>query len=276
MAETAEPNRHASAVAERPPRSSAGAAEFALRVAYARHFEAAAAVAQCVAQFGTIAPTLLVVFCGGKHDPKLVLEALRGAYGPVPVVGGSAAGAIAAEGFGYSGLELAVLAFADAGITPRPVFNTDLLEGEIEAGRALGARVAAVAEPGALVLLFFDSVATSTPLRLHPASSILDGFHEGLGGKHVELIGGGLLTDMNLSDGWVFVGDEVLKHAAVALVFPPRVHASTVVLHGCRPGQHLHADHPHRGCGGVRAGWRAGAFGDRTNAECFARRSGGA
>ena len=46
---------------------------------------------------------------------------------------------------------------------------------------------------------------------------------------------GGLLTDMNLSDGWVFDGEAVRRHAAVALVFPPVVRAETVVLHGCRP-----------------------------------------
>ncbi len=43
------------------------------------------------------------------------------------------------------------------------------------------------------------------------------------------------MTDLNLSDGWVFDGHGVRKHAAVALVFPPCVRASTIVLHGCRP-----------------------------------------
>ncbi len=206
-----------------------------LGVAYARHFEAATAVAQCVEQLGAKRPTLLLVFCGGKHEPGQVRDALRAVYGDVDVVGGSAAGAISGTGFGYSGLELAILAFFDPAITPRLVLETGLLEGEIEAGRALGAQVATVAEPNALVLLFFDSVATSAPLRLHYASSIVEGFQAGLDGKRVELIGGGLLTDMNLSDGWVFTGRAVRKHAAVALVFPPAVQAGTVVLHGCRP-----------------------------------------
>lgn len=205
------------------------------RVAYARHFEAAAAVEQCIAQFGAIRPRLLLAFCGGKHDPRLVRAALRAAYPGIDVVGGSAAGAIAAGGFGYSGLELVLLAFLDPALTPRLLHTRDLLAGEEAAGRALGARVAEIATDGALVLLFFDSVATGAPLRLHYASSIVDGFQAGLGGKRVELVGGGLLTDMNLSDGWVFAGAEVCKHAATALVFPPGVRAATVVLHGCRP-----------------------------------------
>lgn len=206
-----------------------------LKVSYARHFDAANAVGQCVFQMQHAEPLMLLVFCGGKHDPHAILAALRDVYGSVPIVGGSAAGAIAKAGFGYSGLELVVLAFVDPRVTPRIVVNGGLLDSEVDAGRALGRDVAQVAAQGALVLMFFDSVAVAVPLRLHHASSILDGFHEGLGTSRVELIGGGLLTDMNFSDGWVLDGASVRKHAAVALVFPPAIRAETVVLHGCRP-----------------------------------------
>jgi hypothetical protein len=40
---------------------------------------------------------------------------------------------------------------------------------------------------------------------------------------------------MNLSDGWVFDGRDVAKHAAVAVVFPASVAEETMILHGCRP-----------------------------------------
>ena len=85
------------------------------------------------------------------------------------------------------------------------------------------------------MLLLFDNVARGAPLRLHHASALVDGFHAGLAGKPLTVLGGGLLTDLNFSDAWVFDGDAVCKHAAVALVFPPLVRARTVVLHGCRP-----------------------------------------
>ena len=204
-------------------------------VAYARHHDAAAAVAQCVSTLGAVRPLLLLVFCGGKHDPAVVLDALRAAYDGVPVVGGSAAGAIGCGKLGYSGLELGVVAFETPDAVPRLHVTHDLLAGEAQAGEALAREVAASAAEGAVVLLLFDSVASSSPLRLHHASAIVDGFHAGLGPRQVELIGGGLLTDMNLTDGWVFDGNAVRKHAAVALVFPPAVRAKTVVLHGCRP-----------------------------------------
>ncbi|WP_380066896.1 FIST signal transduction protein [Dankookia sp. GCM10030260] len=180
-------------------------------------------------------PRLLLAFCGGKHDPQAVRAELRRAFGDVPVFGGSAAGAIGRGGFGYSGFELGLIAFLDPEVTPQAVVTRHLLPDEHAAGAELGARVAESAQDGNVVMLFFDSVAAATPLRLHPASSIVDGFHAGFGPRPVCLLGGGLLTDMNLAGGWVFDGDGVVKHAAIALVFPPIVQAETVIMHGCRP-----------------------------------------
>ncbi len=206
-----------------------------VHVAYALHYDTAIVIERCCALLGAIAPVLLLVFCGGKHDPKAALAALRTAYGAVPVVGGSAAGAIGGGELGYSGMEVGIIAFTAPALVPQLHVTRDLLAGEAQAGEALARAVAQQAADDAVVLLFFDSTASTVPLRLHHASAIVDGFHAGLGAKRVNLIGGGLLTDMNLSDGWVFDGEGVSKHSAVALVFPPTVKADTVVMHGCRP-----------------------------------------
>ncbi|WP_165943542.1 FIST signal transduction protein [Roseicella aquatilis] len=204
-------------------------------VAYAKHSDPAAAVRACAVALGSGRPQLLLAFCGGKHDPGALRAALRDVFGPAPVYGGSAAGCIGRGGFGYSGFELGLVAFHDPGTTPEVVVTRGLLEDERAAGAAMGREVSGIAGPGDVVLLLFDSVAVAAPLRLHPASSIVAGFHAGFGDRPVCLLGGGLLTDMNLSGGWVFDGDEVVKHAAVALVFPPCIRAETAVMHGCRP-----------------------------------------
>jgi hypothetical protein len=206
-----------------------------ISVGYAKHSDPATAVRTCVSALGTDRPRMLLAFCGGKHDPHAVRDALRRAFGEVPVFGGSAAGAVGRSGFGYSGFELGLVAFLDPAVTPRPVVTRQLLVDEHAAGAELGAGAAKIAGDGDVVMLFFDSVATSSPLRLHPASSIVDGFHAGFGPRPVCLLGGGLLTDMNLAGGWVFDGEDVVKHAAIALVFPPAVQAETVIMHGCRP-----------------------------------------
>ncbi len=206
-----------------------------VRVAFAKHFDVTVAVARCIELLGAVSPVMLLVFCGGKHDPGSVLAALRDAFGPVCVVGGSAVGAITFDGSGYSGLEIGVMAFLDPATAPSVHVTLDLLHNERAAGRELGRQVAVAAAADAPVFLLFDSVESGSPPKLHFASSIVEGFHDGLGERRVRLTGGGLLTDFNLSDGWVFVGDSVRRHAALALVFPPTLAVETVILHGCRP-----------------------------------------
>ena len=207
-----------------------------VQIACAKHASAETVVAQCRAQLGVAPLRLLLVFCGGKHDPEAILTALRASFGAgTPLVGGSAAGVIWREGLGYSGLELGIAAFAQDDAVPQIIVAGDLRDGERAAGKVLGARIAAVADDHAVVLLLYDSVAASPPLRLHPASDLVAGITDGLAGKPVRLLGGGLLTDMNLTDGWVFHDRAVTKHVAAALVFPAAIVAETAILHGCRP-----------------------------------------
>lgn len=205
-------------------------------VAYGKNSDPAVAVAQCMAALPhDRKPTLVVAFVGGKHAPDAAFQSLRSAFPDIPIVGGSAAGAIARDGFGYGGFELGLVVFHDPATTPTVLVDETLLAGEHQAGAALGARVRAVATPGAPVLLLFDSVASAHPPRLHFASALVDGMNAGLAGAEVTLFGGGLLTDMNLTGAWVFDGQGVTKHAALALVFPAGIAVDTVILHGCRP-----------------------------------------
>ena len=205
------------------------------RTAYSRSWSTPHAVASCIRSIGTAQPSLLVVFCGGKHDPHAVMEGFRNAYPSVPLVGGSAAGVISREGAGYSGLEIGALAIFGAGAAPAVVSVDGLDRGERAAGVRLGQQIAMLAADDAPVFLFYDSVAANDPHRLHHAASVVSGVEAGLGGKPVRLLGAGMLTDLNLNDGWVFDGRTVRKHAAVALVFPPAVTVETTLVHGCRP-----------------------------------------
>jgi hypothetical protein len=206
-----------------------------IRLGYGKHADPHIAVRQCAAAMGRVTPKLMLAFCGGRHAPGAVQAALHEEFGPVPVYGGSAAGAIGRDGFGYGGFEIGLIAFEDPALAPQAVVTHGLLADARAAGKELGEAVAAIATEGAAVFLLFDSVASGSPPRLHHASRIVEGFHAGAGNKPVCLFGGGLLTDMNLSDGWVFDGAGIAKHAAVALVFPPTVLAETIIMHGCRP-----------------------------------------
>lgn len=208
-----------------------------MRVGYGKSPDPLAAVRQAVAALGAAAdnPRLLMAFSGGKLDPFAVRSALTEVLGPVPVVGGSAAGAISRSGYGYSGFELGLVAFDDPETAPQMLLSRGLEVNERKSGADIGAQVRSLVKQDQVVLLLFDSVASTQPPKLHYASSIVAGFNEAVGNAPVTLLGGGLLTDMNMSGAWVFDGHGVSKHATVALVFPPSVTAETVILHGCRP-----------------------------------------
>jgi hypothetical protein len=206
-----------------------------IRTAYATDLDTAAAAAACREQLGDATPDLLLAFIGGRHGREAARGAITEAFGNVALIGGSAAGVISPAGTGYTGFELGIIAFTGADVTPEIVATHDMLESESGAGHALGAAVQARAVDGQTVMLLFDSVAETAPLRLHPASQLMQGFQQGLAGRVLHVIGGGLLTDINISDGWMIESGAVRKHAAAALIFPPTLTAATVILHGCRP-----------------------------------------
>lgn len=208
-----------------------------MRVGYGRSPDPVSAVRQAAATLGSSGqpPGAILAFSGGKLDPFAVRAALADAFGPVPIVGGSAAGAISRAGTGYSGFELGLVAFDDPETMPRLVRSDGLDRDEKAAGAALGLQVREIVADPATVLMFFDSVASTLPPRLHAASSIVTGFNEALGNAPVTLVGGGMLTDMNMTGAWIFDGEGVRKHAAAALIFPSCVEAATEILHGCRP-----------------------------------------
>ena len=179
-------------------------------------------------------PTLVLLFGGGKLEPEVLLETLNQTLPGVPVIGGSAAGVIATSALGCTGLEVGMVAFFDPAVTPKVHATYELLERDYEAGRQLGMSARGTHAPASAVLLFYDSVRAFQPRQLHLAGSVLDGFRSGWQ-REALVIGGGLLTDLNLSDGWMLLDGSVRRHAAAALVFPPGVSISTEVLHACRP-----------------------------------------
>ena len=155
-------------------------------VGHSRHSDSAAAGHECAEKVreamtdGETAAWALA-FCGGRHDPEAVLAALREDLGSLPVVGGSAIGTITGGEVGYTGFECAVAVFPGSLPAPPILVEAGLDEGERALGARLGARLRDTADADNVVLLFYDSVASSPPPILHPASVMLDGLYEVLG-----------------------------------------------------------------------------------------------
>ncbi|TSD87524.1 hypothetical protein FFK22_016910 [Mycobacterium sp. KBS0706] len=202
---------------------------------YGRAASPELAALKCIEAIGNVSPKMLLVFCGGKLDGFRILSQFRDKYGDIPIVGGAAAGAIAGESFGYSGLEVTALALLSDSVTPHVLIADDLTDGEYEVSRRLGVEISERINYGDTITLFYDSVAANPPLKLHMATRIVAGLMDGCRHKRPTVLGGGLLTDLNLSEGWIFDGRDVRKHGLVALAWPSGVKADTFVMNGCVP-----------------------------------------
>ncbi|WP_045217205.1 FIST signal transduction protein [Desulfonatronovibrio magnus] len=186
-------------------------------------------------------PGWALAFCGGRHDPETFLAALRQELGDIPVAGGSAAGCITNASLGYTGFECAVAVFGTDLARPRFILETGLDDKMKEVGTRLGRRLAREATPGAVTLLFLDALRfAGPPPQPHVVSLLLDGMHAALESTAPVLIGAGTITDHQFRGGYIFDGNGVCRHAALAIVLPPGISACTDLSHGCAPISGFH------------------------------------
>ncbi|EIC22937.1 FIST signal transduction protein [Thiorhodovibrio frisius] len=181
-------------------------------------------------------PAWVLAFAGGLQDPSDLLAGFQAELGPLPVIGGSAVGIISPEGASTSGYECGILLFAEA-LAPRSIVTVDTMEtDEGEAGRRLGETLRALdLTPERVVLLFYDSIKSGPPPVLHIGSRLLDGLHQGLGDCHPMIVGAGTLSNLSLSDSYLFDGQGIRRHGAVAAVLPASLIGHTTIMHGCLP-----------------------------------------
>lgn len=180
-------------------------------------------------------PAWAVAFSGGRHHGPTVFAAMRDGLAGIPVVGGAAVGTITRHGIGYSGFECAVAAFPASLGMPTILAEGGLDRGEAAVGERLGRRIRESAHPGAVVILFYDSVRSAPPPVLHAGSRLVEGIYAGLDGFDIHLVGGGTIADVQVTASYVFDGRVSTHHAAVAVILPPALAAETVILHGCVP-----------------------------------------
>jgi hypothetical protein len=181
-------------------------------------------------------PAWLLAFAGGQQDPIAILEGLRAELGELPIVGGSGTGIITTQGAQSSGYECGVMLFSQA-LAPAAIIRVAGLEvDEAAAGRELGQRLNALGlGPERVVLLFYDSVNNTSPPVLHLCSRLLDGLHQTLGANPPLILGAGTLTDLEMSDSYLFDGEGMSRHTAVAVVLPAGLRAHHTIMHGCLP-----------------------------------------
>ncbi|MEA3641523.1 MAG: FIST C-terminal domain-containing protein [Lamprobacter sp.] len=184
-------------------------------------------------QLGTEASWALA-FGGGRHDPVALLAGLRTVLGDIPVVGGSTAGLITANGTSLSGFECGLILFGPSLMPGAIVAETGLCDMRAT-GKRLGTALRDACPEATTILLLYDSLHTVSPRELHVASPLVDGLHDGLGDLEAAVIGAGTLGDLNMEISVVFDGQAPCQHTAVALVLPARLRSHIRITHGCYP-----------------------------------------
>jgi small ligand-binding sensory domain FIST len=199
------------------------------------------AAADALRGAGGGAPALVLAFCSAQHDAPSFLSGVRASVGPVaPVVGGSAIGIVTNDRLGYEGALGGVAVLGPGaqilGIATAGGVDAD----ERDAGRRLGARLAAApgARDAAALLLFYDSIrrpATPTaPPALNASRPLIAGLAEGLPGCP-PVVGAGVLGDYAFGETWQFCGDGAGRQHAVGALLGPSLRPVVQVMHGCTP-----------------------------------------
>lgn len=208
----------------------------------ARSFEAGVEAARAaVAGLGGSPCELVLLFSTSKHDPTALRDGVRSVVGPAPrIAGGYTVGVITAERLGYDGFQVGIAALS-FGAAFDLFSEKNLVGRERDVGRALGRAIAATGRAAeSSAFLFYDSVnRTTARLKLNMATPMLEGLAESVG-TWPRLAGAGMVGDMQCRETFQWLDDDVLQHAAIALLLPAGVQLDTVILHGCRPASDYH------------------------------------
>lgn len=173
---------------------------------------------------------LLVV--GRHHDPGNVVKAIRRQLPGLVLHGGSAVGAIGSRQLGYSGYEIQLLLFGTAFGMPRMQRFDYGDESEFQCGERIGDWLNESTSDSPS-LLFYDVPHPAG--RIHFGSRLLDGIHARLAGRSPAVFGAGLITDFEVSDGYLIVDGEISRNSALMIQLPAEIAVVSRIMHACNP-----------------------------------------
>lgn len=173
---------------------------------------------------------LLVI--GRHHDPVDVVKAIRRHLPGVVLHGGSAVGAIGSRQLGYSGYEIQLLLFDSAFGMPRAQRFEYGNESENQCGERIGDWLNE-SRSDSPSLLFYDVPHPAG--RIHFGSRLLDGIHAKLTRRSPAVFGAGLITDFEVSDGYLIADGEISRNSALMIQLPAGIVVVSRIMHACNP-----------------------------------------
>ena len=181
---------------------------------------------------------IALVFCTARHNQLALRDAVSMVLGKaVPIYGGGAVGIITNDTYGYAGDQVGVACIWLDGVHCDVLTDGGLSENEEDTGYRLGQGLARLGvTPSSPVMLLYDAISRNddAEVRLMMATWILAGLEKALGFLP-DLTGAGMMGDHVCSPTSQYLGEEIGKHYAMALVFSGEVRIDSVIMHGCRP-----------------------------------------
>lgn len=175
----------------------------------------------------------ILAFMGRRHRPDVLLAELNERFPGVPVFGGSCVGALGVGRIGYSGNEVALAIFDESLGLPDTFVVEQLADNEHEAGEKLGEWLQ-THSCASETLLFYDVVRPGGGINI--GSRLLDGIYSIIPETGASRIhGAGLISDFQVTDGFLFAGDRVIRNAALLMHLPRTMEVHSRVMHGCTP-----------------------------------------
>jgi hypothetical protein len=195
------------------------------------------AATAALAQAGTDACDLVLLFATAKQDPAAVRDGVRTIVGRRPrLVGGATVGVITNDRLGYEGHQVGVAVVKSASMRVDLFHEREICDREHDAGLNLGRQIRDAfphVQPGALLILY-DIVKTEIGASLNLATPMLAGMTASLG-EWPPTAGAALMGDLQFSRGFQWIDEAIVARSAAALALSGNIRMDTIQIHGCRP-----------------------------------------
>ena len=181
---------------------------------------------------------IALLFCTARQNQQTLREAVSTVLGnTVPIYGGGAVGIITNDTYGYAGDQVGIVCIWLDGVRCDVLKDGGLAESEVNTGFRLGQGLARLnVMPASPVLLLYDAVNSSDPgaVSLMMATWLLSGLEKALGFLPV-ITGAGMIGNHTCGVTNQYIGENIDKNYAMALVFGEDINIDSVIMHGCRP-----------------------------------------
>jgi hypothetical protein len=185
-------------------------------------------------------PQLLLVFFGDKYNQESVLAGVKSIAPHALIAGGAAMGVFNNENLSYEGYECAVLALCSDELQFQTHCVNNIHLNEAEAGEKMGRWIFDQKQPDKKALLvFYETAKSAEPPMLNFATPFFQSMEKYLD-ANVECAGSGLLSNMQLTNGFQIYNDSIIHQSAVAVLISGDCKMYSTVMHGCKPGSSYH------------------------------------